>query len=97
MQRQTIPRRHGMWFHVFVTNPDNPDKRGYIGCFTTEDSARQAAVEAVGIEGDYTIFPSIHQDSSVAKQEFRFRKFRESGDLWKQLKPMRNIRQNKHG
>lgn len=88
---------YGMFFHVFVTNPDT-GKRGYIGCFNSEDEAKQNAIEAVGIEGDYTIHPSRHSDPRVAKQEFRFKKFKDSGELWDTLKPMRNIRRNgNHG
>lgn len=94
MQPHIIPKRHGMWYHVFVTNSET-GKRGYLGAYSSEDEAKQYAVEAVGIDGDFTVFSSIHRDSAVAKQEYRHRKFTETGDLWGTLKPFRNVRRVK--
>jgi len=91
-QHPITPQR-GMFFHVFVTNTET-GKRGYIGCFNSEDEAKQNAIEAVGIEGEFTVHPSTHRDPQIVKQEFKFKKFKESGKLWNELKPIKNIRRN---
>ena len=89
-QQQVVPHR-GLWFHVFVTNPDT-GRHAYMGPYNTEDEAKEHAISAVGIEGDYKIFRSVHRDSQVAKQEFRHSNVNETGKLWEALKPIRNIR-----
>ena len=90
-QQYRMPAQHrGMWFHVFVTNPEN-GKQGYLGPYNTEDDARNKAIEAVGIEGEFVVHRSMHRDSAVAKQEYRHKKFQESGKLWETLKPIRNV------
>lgn len=90
MQPHIIPRRHGMFWHVFCTNAET-GKKGYLGAYSSEAEATQHAVEAVGIEGDYEVFQSRHRDSSLVKQEYKHKKFVEGGDLWKNLRPIRNL------
>ena len=89
-QQQVVPHR-GMWFHVFVTNSET-GKQGYAGCHVSEDQARQIAIEAVGIEGEFYIHRSTSRDPATAKQEYRFKKFKDSGKYWESLKPIRNTR-----
>ena len=90
MQQHIEPQRRGMFFHVFVVNKDT-DRRAYLGAYNSEETAKQYAVEAVGIEGTYDIFPSVHANPVIVKQEYKHKKFSEEGNLWKQLRPMRNI------
>ena len=91
-QRYTLPTPHqGVFFHVFVTHAET-GKKAYIGCFHTEEEAKQHAIEAVGIEGIYDIHRSNSYDSARAKQEYKYKKFDKSGNLWDNLKPIRNIR-----
>lgn len=92
-QHYIVPKPHfGKWFHVFLTKSDDPAKKGYLGCYETEEEAKQFAIEAVGVEGNYTIYPSDSRDSARVKQEFRHKRFSGGEDYWETLKPMRNIR-----
>ena len=82
-----------MWFHCFVTNPET-GKQGYLGAYATHEEAQQHCYEAVGMYGDesnYHIHPSTHRDPAVAKQEYKHKKFTETGDLWGNLKPISNL------
>lgn len=95
-QQQVTPHR-GLWFHVFVTKEDEKTgqlKQGYAGCHITEDTARQIAIEAVGINGEFYIHRSYSRDPATAKQEYRFKKFKDSGKYWESLKPIRNVRKS---
>ena len=85
-----IRPRQGMWFHCFVTNAET-GKKAYLGAYQSEEEARQHSIEAVGIEGNYDIFQSRHYDQSIVKQEYKHKKFIENGNLWGNLKPIKNL------
>lgn len=91
-QQQVTPHR-GLWFHVFVTNSET-GKQGYAGCHASEEQARQIAIEAVGIEGEFYILRSTSRDSQVAKSEYRYKDFKKTGKYWESLKPIRNTRKS---
>jgi hypothetical protein len=91
---QPSKQMHGnIFWHVFVTNSDT-GKQGYAGCHPTEEQARQIAIEAVGIEGDFYIHRSFSRDPATAKQEYRFKNFKKTGKYWESLKPIRNTRKS---